>query len=111
MIANSIPYDSRSGFTLPPFVISPKTIFIGFMIGIIIPLIIFIKKGLEITLSSPIDSLRKDIEEYNPHSSVGWLCFILILIGILITILFKEFAILGLICISLGFIIWLKILI
>jgi len=108
LIANSIPYDSRSGFTLPPFVISPKTIFIGFMIGIIIPLIIFIKKGLEITLSSPIDSLRKDIEEYNPHSSVGWLCFILILIGILITILFKEFAILGLICISLGFIIWLK---
>lgn len=108
VIANSIPYDSRGGFTLPPFVVSSKTIVIGMLIGIIIPLIIFIKKGIEITFSSPIDSLRKDIEEFIPHRSINWLSLILTLIGIIIIILFKELAILGLICVSLGIVIWFK---
>src|SRR5690606_29727874 len=103
-----IPYDSRGGFTLPPFVVSSKTIVIGMLIGIIIPLIIFIKKGIEITFSSPIDSLRKDIEEFIPHRSINWLSLILTIIGITIIIFFKELDILGLIFLSLGIVLWLK---
>jgi putative ABC transport system permease protein len=108
VIANNLSYDSLAGFTLPPFIVSSKTIIIGMLIGIIIPLIIFIKKGIEITFSSPIDSLRKDIEEFIPHRSINWLSLILTLIGIVIIILFKELAILGLICVSLGIVIWFK---
>lgn len=101
-IASGLTFETLGSFTIAPYELSIKTIIFGFLIGIVIPLIIFMIKGLQISNSSPVESLKKDVEAYVPHSINGWLPLLFIISGFLLASFANEFEIVGLILISLG---------
>ncbi|HBT51445.1 MAG TPA: hypothetical protein DEA49_04955 [Petrotoga sp.] len=107
-IASGLTFETLGSFTIAPYELSLQTIILGFLIGIIIPLLIFMIKGLHISNNSPVESLKKDVEAYVPHGINGWFSILFIISGFLLISFANEFEILGLILISLGLVFVLK---
>lgn len=101
-IASGIMFESLGSFTSIPYVVNARTIIIGLLIGILIPFFIFLRKAIIITKNPPIESLRKDVEEYVPVSGTTFVAIILLIAGVITLIFGKSFALLGIILISLG---------
>jgi len=103
-IASGLTFEALGSFTIAPYELTSKTIIYGFLMGVVIPMIIFVIKGLHISNNSPVESLKKDVEAYVPHSIKSWVSLLFILSGVLLISFANEFEIFGIILISLGLI-------
>lgn len=103
-ILSGLSFETLGSFSIAPYKLTVRTVIFGFLIGTVIPLFIFMLKGLQISNNSPIESLKKGIEEYLPHNISGWFSLILILSGIFMFSFLEGFEIINTFLISLGFV-------